>query len=101
MNNVKAKNEAGIEREFSGTQWNLIGSDPLNNGGWTPVAPAEANGLAEDAQNNKGGSDDEKALLDATRLEYKEVTGQEPGRKGLAKLQEEIATKRAESLPNA
>lgn len=101
MNNVKVKNEAGEEREFSGTQWKLIGSDPLTNGGWKPVAPAEADSLAKAAENEDGGSDDEKALLESTRLEYKEVTGQEPGRKGLAKLQEEIAAKRAADLEKA
>lgn len=92
---VKVQNAAGEEREVTGVQWNLIGSDPKTNGGWKPVAPAEATKAAEGSRNPDGGSDDEAALIQATRLEYKEVTGESAGNKGLARLQEEIAAKRA------
>jgi hypothetical protein len=62
-------------REFTESQWNLIGSDPENNGGWKIGTPEEAN------------SDE----LATARARFTELTGEKPGRKTLEVLNQLIA----------
>lgn len=83
----------GEKREFTKTQWNLIGTDPKTNGGFATEKPAEAD---EEKQDD--------SELGIARRRFEELTGEKPGRKQLATLQEaikEAEDKAAEKVPEA
>lgn len=76
---VTVYNQAGEKREFTKTQWNLIGTDPKTNGGFSMEKPAEAD---EEKQDD--------SELGVARRRFEELTNEKPGRKSLETLNKAI-----------